>query len=221
MKVLLGHLKSRPRMIIAATIGIAVALLLPNVERVVTRALLGWNAAVWLYLVLIWWTMWRDDHERMRRVAVANAENAGAVLLIVSSAAVASIFAIVLELANAKGGAAHHAGQEIGLAAATVVASWLLLPTIFALNYASLYYRDGSEEGSGLLFPDKSRDANFRPDYSDFLYFSVTIAVASQTADIGIDERKLRRLVLVQSALSFLFNTSILALMVNIAAGLF
>jgi uncharacterized membrane protein len=219
MKALLGHLKSRPRMVIATVVGIAVALLLPDVDRAVTRALLGWNAAVWLYLVLLWWTMWRDDHERMRRVAVANAENASMVLMVIGSAAIASIVAIVLELANAKGTGAHHAVPAIGLALVTVMASWVLLPTLFALNYASLYYGDGSEQGSGLIFPDKNPE--FRPDYSDFIYFSVTIAVASQTADVAISGRKLRRLVLVHSALSFLFNTSILALMVNIAAGLF
>lgn len=208
-------------MSLAAILGLAVAFALPDVDRIVTRALLGWNVAVWLYLLLIWWTMWRDDHQHLRRVAIANAESAGVVLLIVASAAIASMVAIMLELATAKGSPTHHGLPEIGLAMLTVTASWMLLPTIFALNYASLFYDGNDDTGSGLRFPDHDRDPGFRPDYSDFLYFAVTIAVASQTADVGIDRRDLRRLVLVQSVLSFAFNASILALTVNIAAGLF
>ena len=68
-----------------------------------------------------------------------------------------------------------------------------------------------------LRFPDEQLE----PDYWDFLYFSFTIAVASQTADVSIRSRAMRRAVLGQSLLSFFFNTSILALSINIAAGLF
>jgi uncharacterized membrane protein len=85
------------------------------------------------------------------------------------------------------------------------------------MNYGSLYYR--SEHGGGLQFPGS--DKQFRPDYADFLYFSFTIAVASQTADVTISTRPMRRLVLLQSVLSFAFNTTILAFTINIAASLF
>ena len=96
-------------------------------------------------------------------------------------------------------------------------ASWLLLPTLFTLNYATLYHRD--EAGAGLRFPDAASD--FKPHYADFLYFSFTIAVALQTADVAITNKPMRLLVLTQSVLSFIFNTTVLALLVNIAAGLF
>ena len=70
-----------------------------------------------------------------------------------------------------------------------------------------------------MKFPEP--DEGFRPDYADFLYFSFTIAVASQTADVSITNRPMRRLVLLQSVLSFAFNTTILAFTINIAASLF
>ena len=95
--------------------------------------------------------------------------------------------------------------------------SWLLLPTIFALNYASACYR--ASHGSGLQFP--GADESFNPDYGDFLYFSFTIAVASQTADVSVSTQAMQRLVLLQSLLSFAFNTAILAFTVNIAASMF
>jgi uncharacterized membrane protein len=73
-------------------------------------------------------------------------------------------------------------------------------------------------DGGGIKFPDET--ANFEPDYSDFLYFSFTIAVASQTADVVITNRSVRRLVLLQSVLSFVFNTAIVAFTINMAASL-
>jgi uncharacterized membrane protein len=100
----------------------------------------------------------------------------------------------------------------------TVTGSWLLLPVLFTLNYASLYF--GDDTGTGLHFP-KNDDAKFTPSYVDFAYFSFTIAVALQTADVSITTTRMRRFVLAQSVLSFVFNTAILAFLVNVASGQF
>ena len=86
-----------------------------------------------------------------------------------------------------------------------------------ALHYASLFF--GVCQGKGLHFADDAR--NFSPDFSDFLYFAFTIAVASQTAEVTVGKRTLRRWVLLQSVLSFVFNTAILAFTINVAASLF
>jgi len=88
---------------------------------------------------------------------------------------------------------------------------------LFTLNYASLYYT--VEQGSGLAFP--GAEPGFRPHYVDFLYFSFTIAVALQTADVAVTGRTMRIVVLGQSVLSFVFNTAVLAFFINIASGLF
>ncbi len=217
MKTLVAHVTTRPRMATSALVGVVAAFAAPGIEHAVTRALLGWNVGVWLFLVLIGTMMFRADHEHLKRAAITQAEGAATVLAIVVAAAVASIVAIVIELAAAKQGT-HHALSHVLFALATVAGSWTLVPTLFAMNYASLYYR--SAHGSGLRFPEPA-EAQFRPDYTDFLYFSFTIAVASQTADVSISSRSMRRLVLLQSVLSFVFNTTILALTINIAAGLF
>ena len=203
-------------MFVSAVVGTVAATATPGIAHTVTRSLLGWNVGVWLFLLLIGTMMLRADHERLRRAAIAQAEGAAVVLALVILAATASIVAIVIELAAAKQGA-HHAWPHVLFALATVAGSWLLLPTLFALNYASLYYRGA--HGAGLKFPEP--DESFRPDYADFLYFSFTIAVASQTADVSITSRAMRRLVLLQSVLSFVFNTAILAFTINIAASLF
>jgi uncharacterized membrane protein len=216
-QALAAHVRARPRLYLAAAAGLAAALLAPDLARVTTRALLGWNVAVWLYLVLMAHLMARADHGRLREVAAAQAEGAAVVLGVVVTAAVASVVAIGVELAAVKAQGARAAWPHLLFAVSTVVGSWLLLPTLFSLDYASLFYREA--EPGGLVFP--GADAAYRPDYTDFLYFAATIAVASQTADVAVSSRPLRRLVLVQSVLSFAFNAAILALTVNIAAGLF
>jgi uncharacterized membrane protein len=217
MNDILAHARSRPRLLIAVLTGLLAALLVPGSDHAVTRSLLGWNVGVWLYLVLVGALMLKADHEHLRRAAIAQSESAATVLALVIVAAVASIVAIVIELAAAKQGASHG-WSHVLFALTTVAGSWMLLPALFAMNYASLYYRD--PHGSGLKFPEPD-EKNFRPDYSDFLYFSFTIAVASQTADVSITSRSMRRLVLLQSVLSFAFNATILAFTINIAAGLF
>jgi len=218
MKALVTHIRTRPRMFICAAIGVAVGALTPGIDHAVTRSLLGWNVSVWLFLLLMGLLMLRADHEHLRRSAIAQSEGASVVLTVAIVAAVVSIVAIVIELAAAKGSGERNALPHVLFALATVTGSWLLLPTLFAMNYATLYYR--SHRGDGLRFPEPEAEA-FRPDYADFLYFSFTIAVASQTADVSITNRPMRRLVLLQSVLSFAFNTTILAFTINIAASLF
>ncbi len=215
MRRLLHHLRARPRLLIAVLVGMATTALVPGAPLVVTRGLLGWNVAVWLYLILIGTMMLRADHDRLRRIALAQGEGAATVLCLVVVAAIVSLIGIVVELSAAKVPGAAHAVPHVLFALATVAGSWLLVPTMFALTYASTYYRSAQ----GLQFPESG--STFRPDYGDFLYVSFTIAVAAQTADVSIATQTMRRLVLVQSVLSFAFNTAILALTINIAASMF
>jgi uncharacterized membrane protein len=212
-----AHIRTRPRLFICAAIGTVAGVFTPGIQHAVTRSLLGWNVGVWLFLLLIGLMMVRADHDHLRRSAIAQAEGAAAVLALVIVAATASIVAIVIELAAVKAPGARNALPHVLFALTTIIGSWLLLPTLFALNYASLYYH--TAHGGGLKYPEP--DETFKPDYADFLYFSFTIAVASQTADVSITSRPMRRLVLLQSVLSFVFNTTILAFTINIAAGLF
>lgn len=212
-----SHVRARPRLLISILVGFVVAVLLPATVSAVTRSLIGWNVAVWLYLFLVAVVMWQADHLHLRRVAVAQAEGTATVLTIVVLAALVSMAGIVVELSAAKVPGAVHALPHVAFALSTVVGGWLLLPSVFTMAYASLYFRTG--HGNGLIFPNTEGD--FNPNYIDFLYFAFTIAVASQTADISVSTQSMRRLVLLQSILSFAFNTAILAFSINIAASMF
>lgn len=207
-------LLERPRLWIALVLGAILAVCVPFPLRPLLRVLLGWNIAVWLYLILIGFMMARASAAQVRRSAAREDENSVIVLTTVSAGAIASIVAIVLELATAKNLGLGSSLRHVIFTGSTVIGSWCVIPTIFALHYARLFYAPAATRA--LQFPD----ADVEPDYWDFLYFSFTIAVASQTADISIASKSMRRAVLAQSLLSFFFNASILALMINIAASL-
>lgn len=210
---LLTQLRLRPRLLTALLVGIAMASAWPGPLSVVTRALLGWNLVIWIYLPLVLWMMLgRGDRIDVQQRARDLAEGIPAMLLLAVLGALASMAAITLELQAAK---ESHDTRYVALALATVAGSWLLLPVEFGLAYASLYHRRG-QKTHGLEFPG----GDGPPDYGDFLYFSITVAATSQTSDITVSSRSMRRLVLLQALLSFVFNTGVLALSINILAGL-
>ena len=218
MSRIASHVRARPRLLVSILVGFALALLLPGTLTVVTRSLIGWNVTVWLYLFLVAAMMRQSDHLQLRRIAVAQAEGTATVLTIVVLAALVSMPGIVVELSAAKVPGAAHAWPHVAFALSTVVSGWLLLPIVFTMAYASLFFR--TAHGSGLQFPTTDKK-DFKPSYVDFLYFSFTIAVASQTADVSVSSQAMRRLVMVHSILSFAFNTAILAFTINIAASMF
>lgn len=210
------HLQARPHLFSAVGAGVLATALL-SAPSWTTRALAGWNVAVWLYLLLTLLKMFQADQHHLRRIAALQAEGDAVVLTLAIGAALASVAAIVGVLASARVSGHGVSWPHLAFAMATVGGSWLLLPVLFALSYAGVYYR--TSPPGGLLFPPNVDDDN-APDYLDFLYFSFTIAVAAQTADVAINSRHLRRLVLLQSLLAFAFNAAILALTINTAGSL-
>lgn len=212
---LIPHLwRYHPRLLAAAVIGLVGAFVAPSHLSPITRTLIGWNVGAWVYLAMLWLMMVTSPKGHIQRNAEQEDQSAVLVLTVVSLSAIASVVAIVYELADAKS-AGHGAGTHVLFAAATLIAGWLLVPTIYTQHYARLYFTD-TEAPHALQFPDHDCD----PDYWDFLYFTFTIAVASQTADIGLCSRRMRRAALAQSVLSFFFNLAVLGLSINIAASL-
>jgi uncharacterized membrane protein len=211
-------LRNRPRMVLGLALGVVIGLMLLGTPmRPMIRVLVSWDIAVWSYLALMWIEMARADHSRVREIAQREDENAGVVLFIVCLATVASVAAIVLELASSKGGSGSSGAgiSHYVVTGITLIGAWFLIPTIFTLHYARLYFAPDSQE-TALKFPDHKLD----PNYWDFLYYSFTIAVASQTSDVVLRSRQIRRATLAQSVLSFYFNVAVLGLCINMAAGL-
>jgi uncharacterized membrane protein len=200
----------RPRTFIALALGVVAFLLLPGTLRLPTRLVVGWDVFTVLYLVLAYLMMLRCDVSHIRRSAILQDDGRFLILMITALGALASLAAIVFELGASKG---NPAG--LALAIVTIMLSWVMVHTAFALHYAHDFYR-GKKPG-GLQFP--SGDAHVEADYWDFVYFSFVIGMTAQVSDVGITDKIIRRTATVHGIISFVFNTALLALMVNIAAS--
>jgi uncharacterized membrane protein len=201
---------SRPRTFIALAIAILAFFLLPEPRRLMTRALVAWDVFATIYLVLAYWMMYRCGHEHIKPSALMQDDGRVLILMVTQLGALASIAAIVFEL-----GASKKSVAGLSLAVITIALSWALVHTSFALHYAHDYYR-GSRAG-GLQFP--SGDTRDRADYWDFVYFSFVIGMTAQVSDVGITDKIIRRTATVHGIISFVYNTALVALMVNIAAS--
>jgi len=203
--------RARPRLFISAALGAALGLVLPPEWRLVTRMLVGWDAAAVIYLVLAFAAMANADTARIRRRAAQLDEDRMVFLALTAAAALASLAAIVAELGDK---ATAHDPAHLLLAVATIVLSWAFTHTIFALHYAHEFYTEARHENGGLAFP-----GNDKPDYWDFLYFSLVVGMTSQVSDVAVTSKAIRRTVLAHGVLSFAFNAALVALTVNIAAS--
>jgi uncharacterized membrane protein len=208
-------IRSRPHLTMAIAFGAAVALLLPDSQAVMTRALEAWNAAVWSYLIATMWLITHADPARVREIADKQDESAALVLVTLLVGVVFSLSAIFFELSELAGATGSDLALRYALTVLTLVGSWLLVGVLFCFHYAHAYYLGGSATPA-LCFPDGQKE----PDYWDFMYFSFTISVAAQTSDVCVMTRSMRKLVLAHSVLNFFFNLVILGLSINLAAGL-
>jgi len=200
----------RPRTFISILIGIMAFFLLPGALRLVTRLLISWDVFVAVYLVLAYIMMFRCGLAHIRRNAVLQDDGRFLIPFLTALGAFASLAAIVSEL-----GEAHRNPPQLIFVTLTIALSWAAVHTAFALHYAHDYYR-GAKPG-GLQFP--SGDQHDHADYWDFVYFSFVIGMTAQVSDVGITDKTIRRTATAHGIISFVFNTALLALMVNIAAS--
>lgn len=210
------YLRHRPRLLISVLAGVLCFFLLPSSISWLQRLMIAWNLLAFLYLVLLSRMMLRSNTRHIREVAKTQDESARVVLFMVCIACVVSILVILLDLGTANNAPGSAKTLHLLLTGSTLMLSWLLLPTAFAMHYAHLYYRQSASDGLGLIFPNNLVE----PSYWDFLYFSFIIGVASQTADVSIGSSDIRKVSLLQSVLSFIFNMAILGLSINVGASL-
>ncbi|HEY4214894.1 MAG TPA: DUF1345 domain-containing protein [Steroidobacteraceae bacterium] len=194
--------------------GIAGFFLAPAHWSTVADVLTGWNAGVLFFFVILVVRMRGLSSDQLRAHYKEDDPSAPLILLFVVVAALLSLVAIVALLATLKQTHGAERTEHVALATLTIVNSWLLVPTMFTLHYADLYYSVAAEKAP-LDFPKTPH-----PVIWDFAYFSFTISAACQTADVATTHVGIRRLVTVHTLISFLFNASILGFAINVSAGL-
>ncbi|MBW8879866.1 MAG: DUF1345 domain-containing protein [Asticcacaulis sp.] len=215
------HLTHKPRLLAAILLGVCVlaATLSLTSLRPITDSLLAWNAGTLLYLGLGIGTMMTASTDVMRRRAALYDDGEFTILLLSILAACLSAAAIVNELASVKSVSGILRGAHIGLSVLTLMTSWAFIHTAFAFHYAHGYYfseRHCGDKGERcLIFPGTET-----PDYLDFLYFSFIIGTSGQTADVSLAGRKTRPISTIHCIVAYVFNATVLALTINIAASL-
>lgn len=182
-----------------------------------TAGLAGWNLGAAIYIVLSWRLFLRAEEAEVRKRAAEEDETRGAILVMVVAAVAASLAAIVWLLATVRSASPLERETAPAMAILTLVVSWLAMQTIFVLHYAHRHFaapeRDGSARGFG--FPGEPART-----YRDFIYLSFCIGATFQVSDPEVRRSALRNLVAAHSALAYFYNTAILALGINIVAGL-
>ncbi len=216
------HLGRKPRLLFAillAGAAFAAGMSLWKLSPI-TSSLLAWDCGTVLYIGLAIQTMLTATPDLMRKRASVYDDGEATILLISVIASILSVVAIVTELATTKSVSGYLRGLHIGLSAVTLLTSWAFIHTAFAFHYAHGYYfADGASDCDGdapcLIFPGTKE-----PNYVDFLYFSFVIGTSGQTADVEFGSSDTRRIGLVHCVLAYLFNATVLALTINIAASL-
>jgi uncharacterized membrane protein len=207
-------MQARPRLFIAAglLIAAAVALPIPDPGR---RLLVAWDLAVAAFLAMAVQLMRGATLAQIRARSEDEDEGRVGILVLTVGAAVASLVAIIAELAHARSGAQQQEAVRLAIPFVTIVLSWTFIHIIFAFHYAHEFYGERrAAHGPPLEFPGGGD-----PDYWDFVYFSFVIGMTSQVSDVEVASRAIRRTVTAHGITSFFYNIALLSLTINVAAG--
>lgn len=208
---------SRPKLILSFAIGAIVHLSIQILTNLNTQTslVISLNIMQISFLVLFVRTMLIYSHQEMQKRAITQDEGKHVILIMVICVAVFTIGALIYEIQKAKATVESLHYYHAGLAFFTVITSWLFSHTMFAIHYAHDYYLNFiKNKNCGLRFPETEK-----PDYFDFLYFSFIIGTSAQTADVSFTNQALRKTGLLHCVFAYFFNTSILALAINLGSS--
>lgn len=181
--------------------------------------LITWMSFALSAILLMWITILSSHPRDVQKIAKLQDSSRSMIFTIVTVASMASLLAVYFLLKSAKDHG-QHANDHVLLSITAVFVSWWLVHTVFTMRYAHMYYDtardDGTpKKGGGLQFPDETQ-----PDYLDFVYFSFVLGMTFQVSDVEISSRHIRRVAWIHGLISFIFNTAIVALSINIISGL-
>ncbi|MEY4911409.1 MAG: hypothetical protein RL761_1072 [Pseudomonadota bacterium] len=203
----LHHVIRRPGYWTAVLLAVVVFATFAQQTNVPRSLLLGFNAGALFYVAFAFYMISTTHASAIKQRAIHQEEGKWAALLISIVVAGVVLVALSMELHGAK----NKSIWDVAVAGSTILLTWFFVALVFAQEYAHSYYM----AGAGLGFPGTPE-----PDYWDVTYFSVVLSMACQTSDVTITTRPMRRLVLLHSVIAFFFNVIILAITVNVVAGL-
>lgn len=178
-----------------------------------TPLLVAWVSGAGVFLGLSWRLFLTADEARVRARAALEDEKTPVILLVVLVAVLASLVGIVMAMIESKTGTSFEKGLVATLAGLTLVSSWLVLQTVFVIHYAHRHFGGAKTEVFGFSGDPPS-------SYMDFVYLSFCIGATFQVSDMTVNTTRLRNLITAHAAAAYFYNTAILALGINIIAGL-
>jgi uncharacterized membrane protein len=207
------------RVLISAGLAGAVFLLTQTISLTpLIRVVLLWDVFALVYNITCWVVIFSRSVEEIRKYARTEDGSRIFVFIVILLASFASMLMVLLLMLSDE-------AQDVGkilyvvVAVAGILLSWAMIHTMFTFHYAHIYYdddeNDAKKHAGGLEFTKEQH-----PDYLDFAYFSFVIGMTFQVSDVEISARKLRRIGLLHGLISFLLNTFIVAMTINIIAGL-
>lgn len=171
----------------------------------------GWDVTAITWVTIVGSSILGKNADDTKALATAEDNSRAAADTVVVGAAVASLVGVAAGLVKAA--SAHGTLQAVvtAIATLTVIVSWLAVHTLFTLRYARLYYA----EGGGIDFHDGRR-----ADYGDFAYVAFTLGMTYQVSDTDLQSKAIRMTALRHALLSYVFGTAIIAITINVVAGL-
>ena len=203
----------RARVATSAVCGVLVAATAAFVTVWQLVVLAGWIVTAAVLLVWVWLDIGSLDASTTARVATREDDSRAASRSVLVASSVLSLAAIVAALHRASSSSSELDAALTTASLVAVVVSWLVVNTVFVLHYAHLYY-DGEAVG-GVSFPGDQA-----PRYRDFAYLGFTVGMTFQVSDTAITDSTLRATVLRHALLSFVFSIAIIAMTINVVAGL-
>ena len=211
---LIDRLSGFQKLFICLFFGLIAFVLTPSGVESLVRIMIGWDTFSIFMVVFGWITFFKTSAQQIRAQAKVQDENRVVIFSIVLIATLAGLIAVIILIitkAENKDGSAF----KIPIAVAGMFLSWLLIHTTFTLRYAHIFYGNHREKpeinAGGLEFPKEDK-----PDYLDFAYFSFNVGMTFQVSDVVVTSKRLRKLVLLHSLISFIFATIMIALTINL-----
>lgn len=206
------------RLIISLLFAVLPFFLLNNNISLLLLAMASWIVFTMIFLVCSWIVIVKRTVPQIRKKA---SEDDGSVLFVNLMVLISSFagMLIVLFIIISKDSTVRESVLFLPSCVLGMVLSWVMVHTIYVFHYAHEYYdstdKNGNKYIGGLVFPEENE-----PDYLDFAYYSFGLGCTFQVADVNITSRKIRRLTTVHSLISFVLNTFVVALTINLIAGL-
>jgi uncharacterized membrane protein len=214
--LLLSTRSGRTRVTVAAAIGVLAAFVVAWFVPWQLTLLVAWDVTAAVVVATVWFSIGHFSAEQTKEYATKEDDSRAGTHLLLLGAALESLVGVVLAFVKANAGTHRDEVLLESFGVATIVCSWLLVHTVFALRYAHVYY---TEPEGGIDFKTQPRGTE-DPDYLDFAYTAFTVGMTFQVSDTDITRREMRRQVLRHALISFLFGAVILATTVNVIATL-